>query len=469
MDDLFTRQTPAPLTVTQLNARARQLLERHFTQVTVVGELSGHKIVSGHHYFCLKDRESQLQAVLFKREAAASKLELANGMEVLATGRLTIYSAYGRYQLAVERIEQRGAGALLAAFELLKARLAAEGLFAAERKRRLPLLPARVAVVTSPTGAVIRDIVHVATRRFPRARILVVPTRVQGADAAPQVAGAICKVSALAPSLGVDVLIVARGGGSLEDLWCFNDERVARAIHACSIPVVSGVGHETDVTIADFAADVRAPTPSAAAEIVFPIASELAAMLAQRLERSRSALRRDLAARRLHVRALKAELGDPRRLVREEMQRLAHARQRHEDAVRRMLLDRRLRLHQLEKRLAALHPRARLHGLRSAVAAARGRAELALRGHVERRRDRLTSLEHRLQALSPLGVLTRGYAIVQRQTGAVVQSAAEVAVGERLSIRLGQGGLDATVARVRPDDASASTTPKTRAIGEPHE
>jgi len=452
MDDLFARAEPQPLTVSQVNARARTLLERTLGVVTVMGEVSGHKVVSGHHYFCLKDRESQLNAVLFRREAQASKVELVDGVEVLGTGRLTIYSQYGRYQLVLDRVERRGAGALQAAFEALKERLAAEGLFAAERKRKLPLVPRRVAVVTSPTGAVIRDIVNVATRRWPGASLLVVPTRVQGAESAPSVAAAVKRISSLAPRLGIDVVVVARGGGSLEDLWCFNDERVARAIHACAVPVVSAVGHETDYTIADFVADVRAPTPSAAAEIIFPVRSELAALVAQRLERGRTALARALSQRRMHLRALKAELGDSRRLLRDGVQRLAQLRLEHEQALRELVHGRRRALGQLDARLLRLHPRARLAKVRGALDAAERRSLLAARQAIAGRRERLTAAVAHLAALSPLAVLERGYAIVQTVDGAVVRRHGDVSPGTPIAVRLAEGRLAATVDATSPPE-----------------
>jgi exodeoxyribonuclease VII large subunit len=444
MDDLFAARLPEPLTVSQVNQRARLLLERQFASVTVQGEISGLRIVQGHHYFCLKDKESQLSAVLFRREAAASRLELEDGLDVLATGKLTIYAPQGRYQLIVERLERRGLGALQAAFEQLKQRLAADGLFAAERKRRLPLVPRRVAVVTSPTGAVIRDIVDVATRRFPKADILLVPTRVQGEEAAPQVAAAVARASGLAVTLGLDVIIVARGGGSLEDLWCFNDERVARAIAASVVPVVSAVGHETDFTIADFVADVRAPTPSAAAELVFPQANDLRLALLQQLARCREALGRDLGRWRLHVRALRAELGDARSLLRAEAQRLAQAAAAEEDALRRLLEQRRRHLHELDLRLARQHPRAHLTDLQARLRGVRERIHLSVRQRLERDRSRLESATRHLQALSPLGVLERGYAIVLSPGGQAVRAAEEVAAGERLHIQVARGAFDAT-------------------------
>lgn len=439
----------APLTVSEVNNRARLLLEKTLGLVTVTGEISNFKVVSGHSYFVLKDAQSQLNAALFKREALSLRFPLRDGMEVVATGKLTVYAAYGRYQMVVDRVEPKGVGNLQAAFEQLKTRLANEGLFAASRKRSLPLLPRRVAVVTSPTGAVIRDIVNVATRRFPNAQILVVPTRVQGAECAASVVAAIDQVAQRAAVDKIDVLIVARGGGSLEDLWGFNDEQVARAIAACPIPVVSAVGHETDFTIADFVADCRAPTPSAAAELVFPLKSDMVARLLQPVERAQHALRRDLQRQRFRLRACLAELGDGRTMLREHAQRLADLGFRREKSLRQIFLRRRQQMRHYETLLAAAHPKVRLHKLRSSVEASKGRIVLLMKQRLPTARRQMASLEARLQALSPLGVLQRGYGIVLRQDGQAVRRASEVACGERVEIRVAEGILGARVEEVR--------------------
>jgi exodeoxyribonuclease VII large subunit len=451
--DLFSKAPvapPKPLSVSQLNQEARLMLERGFARVSVVGEVSGHKIVQGHHYFSLKDARSQLNAVLFAREAKGLTVKLADGMQVVATGRLTIYSQYGRYQIVLDKIALEGAGALAAAFEELKVRLLAEGLFDKARKRALPKLPRRVAVVTSPTGAVIRDIVQVATRRYPRANLLLVPTKVQGADAAPSIVRALRRVAEAAPRLGLDLVIVARGGGSLEDLWCFNEEVVARAIAASPIPVVSAVGHETDFTIADFVADVRAPTPSAAAELVFPVYQELLASLRDRRERCRRAMSRMLDTKRLRLRAARGELADARALVREQVQRLSHLGDRREQALRRTLMKRRLGLQDYERRLAALHPRTHLATVRARLREAERRMVLILRQRLARTRERLLGGEARLAALSPLGVLERGYAIVLGPDGHAVRAAREVRPGDAVQVRLHEGGIGAEVTQILP-------------------
>jgi len=447
--DLFA--SPPTLTVTQLNQRARQLLEKQFTRVTVIGEVSNIRVVGGHHYFSLKDDRSQLAAVLFRREAARLGFPLRDGAEVVATGKLTIYPQRGTFQIVLDHLELRGAGALQAAFEELKRRLSAEGLFARERKRSLPLVPGRVAVVTSPTGAVIRDIVHVATRRFPGAHIVVVPSKTQGADAAGPLAFAIGRVSKLAAPMGFDVMIVARGGGSLEDLWAFNDERVARAIADSPIPVVSGVGHETDVTIADFVADCRAPTPSAAAELVFPKRDDLVVELRSRVDRCARVLHRDIERDRHRLRAGRAAIGDGRGMIAVQTQRIDVATAAISQVMHRLVARRRAALSSLETRLAHLHPRIHVREVRARLLAARQRIGLAVQKRVERDRHRLGAIEGHIAALSPLGVLDRGYAIALAADGRAVRDASQVESGDRLDIRVARGRLGAVVDEVEED------------------
>lgn len=455
---LFAPRAPQPLTVSQLNQRAKLLLERDIALVAVVGEVSGLKVSSGHRYFALKDAGSQLSAVMFRREAERATDALAEGREVVAWGKLTVYVPYGRYQLVVERVESVGAGALQAAFEKLKAKLAAEGLFAPERKRALPLVPGRVAVVTSPTGAVIRDIVHVASRRWPRAQLLVVPTKVQGAESAESIVAAIVRASALGRDGQCHVLIVARGGGSLEDLWGFNDERVARAIAACPIPVVSAVGHETDFTISDFVADVRAPTPSAAAELVFPVASELRATLHRALERSRRAIVRELEYERARVVAARRVLGDGAWITRERSQTLTHVSMRVARGMQRRLDRERLRLGERSSRLATLHPRLSIARSRARLDAALSRCRAAVLQLLVRERGVLKGLGQRLHALSPLAVLDRGYAIALGPSGNALRDAQAVRVGDTLAVRLAAGSLEAKVVAVHGDPTSDTGT-----------
>ncbi len=452
MPDLFERLNAAPLSVSEVNQQARQLLERHLARVAVLGEISNLKTVSGHRYLTLKDATSQLAAVLFRRDAEALRFALEDGLRVVATGRLTIYAPYGRYQMVIERVEPQGAGALQLAFEQLKSRLDQEGLFAAERKRALPLVPHRVAVVTSATGAVMRDIIHVATRRYPRADLLLIPARVQGPTSATSIVAALNHVAGHATHLGVDLIIVARGGGSLEDLWGFNDETVVRAIAAMPVPVVSAVGHETDYTLADFVADRRAPTPSAAAEIVFPVYSELLSDLRRPIDRAARALRRDLSGQRHRLSSLRARLGDGRRVVHDGQQRLALVQMRAGEALRRRVLRQRLQIVELNGRFESLHPRARLTHMRGSLRLVEERLVRAAKARIERQRTAIGAMQRRLDALSPLGVLERGYSIVLDARGHAVGRAADLRVGDEIQIRLAQGRLEAVVRATHPPD-----------------
>ena len=486
------------LTVSQLNQRARQFLERQFALVQVSGEVSSLKIdASGHHWFSLKDPGGALNAVMFRNDARALRFPFKVGVQVVATGRLTIYPATGRYQMVVGRLVPAGAGAQQIALQELKARLQAEGLFDAARKRPLPALPRRVAVVSSPTGAVIRDIVQVSMRRFPNAQLVLIPTRVQGPDCGAEIARAIARASAYAarPEQRIDALIVARGGGSAEDLWGFNDEQVVRAIAASCVPVVSAVGHETDVTLADFVADRRAPTPSAAAELLFPLKSELAFRVQRLLSRVATAVRREVQHQRVNLRALRAELGDGRAPLQLQAQRLAHLQSRMQACVQSGGATRRQRLEALDARLQALHPRTRLQGMQQRLQQVRRRVHLQLPRHVQQprtqlrqllarlvlqaprhmqqpgerlallrarvlaqgprqvqgQRRRLAHVGQRLHGLSPLAVLGRGYGIVLTASGQAVRQAHAVKAGDRLDLRVQQGRIQAVVESTASD------------------
>ncbi|ROR34890.1 exodeoxyribonuclease VII large subunit [Inmirania thermothiophila] len=457
-------------TVSRLNREARALLEEGFPLLWVEGEVSNlARPRSGHLYFTLKDASAQVRCAFFRNRHRPGMPALADGMQVLVRARVSLYEARGDYQLLVESVEEAGDGALRRAFEALKARLAAEGLFDADRKRPLPRLPRAVAVVTSPTGAAIRDILHVLARRFPAVPVYVYPTAVQGEGAAAQIVAAIRRAGR---ERRADVLILARGGGSLEDLWPFNEEAVARAIRACPIPVVSGVGHEVDVTIADLAADLRAPTPSAAAELVVPDRGEWRARLARDRERLAQAARRLLRRRREGLEGLAARLArqHPRRILRQRNQRLDEASLRLERAARALVGARRRRLELLAARLARQHPRRRLAARRARLAELRVRLGTAARGGIERRRrhlaalraalgaggrrplerwrPRLARLAGRLDGTSPLRTLARGYAIVITPDGRILRDAAAVRAGDAVRARLARGALDCRVEAV---------------------
>jgi len=437
---------PRIFAVSELLKAVRLTLESRFTDVRVEGEVSGlRKSGNGHLYFCLKDEEASLDCVLFSREASRLKFTLEEGMAVRCRGRLTLYEARGKFQMTVNAIEPTGAGALALAFEQLKQRLGAEGLFDPARKRPLPFLPRRIGVVTSAQGAVIRDIVHVVHRRYP-VPILLAATPVQGDGAALGIAAGIRKLEAIAD---VDVIIVARGGGSLEDLWAFNEEPVARAIHACRVPVISAVGHETDFSIADFVADLRAPTPSAAAELVVPVRETLAETLALLRRRSARALAEGARRARHELERARARLGDPRRLLDERRQRLDEQVERGRRVLARRLAVARADLRGIEVRLHRAHPHRRIAEQRHALAAMRHRLESAMKPALVRRRHAIDAACGKLEALSPMRVLERGFSLTQRGDGHVVTSAADVQPGERITVRVHDGGIDATVEGTR--------------------
>ncbi|MFQ6102424.1 MAG: exodeoxyribonuclease VII large subunit [Anaerolineae bacterium] len=400
-----------PYTVSQLTGYIRRLIEDEPTlsDVWVEGEVSNFsRASSGHCYFTLKDAGSQIGCVMWRSIAEVQNYLPAGGELVLAHGRVSVYEAGGRYQLYVDQIQPAGVGNLYLEFERLKARLEAEGLFALERKRPLPCFPRCIGVVTSPAAAALRDILNVLSRRYPLAEVLLSPTQVQGDAAPPQIVAAL---EALNVRGDVDVVIVARGGGSLEDLWAFNDERVARAVAASRIPVICGVGHETDFSLADFAADVRAPTPSAAAELATPDRAELRAQVA--------GLSATLVA------TLQGAIEERRWRLAEQVRALKH-----------------------------LSPAAQLAQARQRVDDLLGRAEAAVHHSLTLHRERLGGLVGRLAGVSPLGTLERGYAIVRHQgTGAVVRSVAQVAPGDALGIRVTDGEFEATAdARSRKEE-----------------
>jgi len=433
-------------TVSELNRAAGELLEEAFPRVWVEGEISNWKVYgSGHAYFSLKDDGGQIAAVLFRAAAKNFRFEPRDGLAALAAGRVSLYGQRGQYQLIVDELEPRGKGALQLAFEQLKEKLQKEGLFDAARKRPLPALPRTVGVVTSPTGAVIRDIITVLGRRFANVRVLLNPVRVQGEGAGAEIAAAIAE---LAGRGDVDVLIVGRGGGSMEDLWAFNEEVVARAIAACPVPVISAVGHETDFTIADFVADLRAPTPSAAAELVVQSKDALTAGVTTlgRQMRVAFAARLQRARHRLDSLAVHRMISDGRRRLRDlaqEVDGLEGALQRagaEKSAVRRRSLER------LGDALAHLSPRVRWAVLGGRLANAGARLEAAEGRSTTTRRNRVAVLAGTLDALSPLGVLGRGYSICRRLPGLeIVKDAATVPAGGEVEVLLHRGRLWCTV------------------------
>ena len=432
-------------TVSELTRAVKDTLEGRFGGLWVEGEISNLRVhTSGHVYFTLKDEEAQVRAVLFRSRMRRVRFEPADGLHVLAFGRLDVYAVRGEYQLVCEVLEPKGLGALQLAFEQLKARLAAEGLFDAGAEAAAPRrCPRRVGLVTSPTGAAVRDFLRVVTRRFAGLQVLVCPVRVQGDTAAGEIAEALGTLNRRGD---LDVIVLARGGGSLEDLWAFNEEAVARAIAASKIPVISAVGHETDVTIADFVADLRAPTPSAAAELVVREKAELVRQLATLRH---PAPPRDGAAHRAARRPARRHPAPPRphgsRAGRSGTGRGAWTTSAPASAAPMTRHATRSR-ERLDRAARALRPallRAPVRHRRQLAAQLGGRLERALRGETARRRRAVEALAARLDSLSPLACLARGYAIALSPAGEVVTRADRVRVGERLAVRLREGASGA--------------------------
>ncbi|GAC1594840.1 MAG: hypothetical protein NVS4B10_02860 [Myxococcales bacterium] len=456
--DAGSAPVPAPrgprvYSVGELTREVKSILEARFPGVLVEGELSNlRKPSSGHLYFTLKDEDACVDAVLFKTQARALKFAPDNGHKVLVRGRLSLYEPQGRYQIVCDSIEPLGAGALQVAFEQLKARLAKEGLFDKGRKRALPYLPRRIAVVTSPSGAAVHDFLRVLHRRYPNLPVLVVPARVQGDGAAQEIARAIGRA---ARADRVDVVVVARGGGSLEDLWPFNEEVVARALTVGQGQAASAVGHEVDFTIADFVADARAATPTAAAELLARVKEELIADLAVRRARLVRAFRAQQAERRHALHAGRARIADPRRLIGERRLKLDRLEQRLADRAAQGIAQRKGALSALRDRLSGAHPREQLHRLRREVSRLSERLAAVAHRTLSQRRHRFEGLAGRLDALSPLRVLARGYAVAFDERGHALRSAAEANVGDRVTIRLGEGALDARVVRRAPAESTA--------------
>jgi exodeoxyribonuclease VII large subunit len=430
--------------VSELNAAIRAVLDAEFQEVWVSGEISGLKLAaSGHYYFTLKDAEAQVRCVAFRSSHRYWKFKPRDGLAVLARGRLDVYEARGEYQLQVEMVEPQGLGALQLAFEQLKRKLALEGLFAPDRKRALPRFPRRIGIVTSPRGAAIGDMIQILSRRFPGLHIRLYPALVQGEGAVEEVCRGIDYFSRTG---WADLVIVGRGGGSLEDLWTFNEEAVARAIAACSIPVVSAVGHETDVTIADFVADLRAPTPSAAAELVVPMREDLFERISATRAKSTQALRYRLAMleRRLRHQGIERALNVLHRRVGRGLQRIDEQEFRLRERIRAATDARERARRILETRLKRFDMRPRLATGRRRLETLTVTSAQYIRVGLARRRGRLDRLEAKLSQLSPLRILERGYAIVSNEAGIVKDSAAAPG-GSQIHVRLAKGELDAAV------------------------
>lgn len=488
---------PTILSITQLTRRIKGLLENDIGAVWLSGEISNWRVAaSGHAYFTLKDEDSQIDAVMFRGALNSVRFGPDNGMEVLAQGRITVYEKRGNYQIILNEMQPRGVGALQLAFERLKKKLDAEGLFDPAHKKALPLLPKRIGIVTSPTGAAIRDILNVLERRFANIHVLLYPARVQGEGAAPEIVRGIQALD----RLGVDVMIVGRGGGSLEDLWPFNEEAVVRAIFAARTPVIAAVGHEIDFTLADFVADLRAPTPSAAAELVVREQQALLDALQQWWRRLAQATARRVERARHRVTVARGSyiFTRPDELVRQHRQQADELRMRLEDAVKTQAAVARTRQDRAQRSLALLSPIVRLRQAHARLDAAQGRIVRGLKSNVVRYRhrndrvaravrlltpaprvaaaqDQASQLQARLlraagatldqargrlrprvaqlDALSPLAILARGYAVAWKLPDeTLVRDSEALRPGDHIRVRLGRGAAEAEVVRLLPHD-----------------
>jgi len=448
-------EAPEVLTVSQLNRRAKSLLESHFDFVWVGGEISNFATPSsGHWYFTLKDGSAQVRCAMFRNRNQRLRFTPEQGDEVRVRCRVSLYEGRGEFQLIVEHLELAGAGALHAAFDKLKAKLQAEGLFDPARKRAMPEQVTRLGVITSPTGAALHDILTVLRRRAPSIEVYVLPVPVQGDGAAQQIAATIERADRWHNEgrIDLDALIVGRGGGSLEDLWAFNEEVVARAIADCTLPVVSAVGHEVDFSIADMVADQRAPTPSAAAEML----SQDQRVWHQQLARLQGNLARSMQARlsaaTLRLQHVSQRLQHPGARLREQAQRIDDFEQRLILAQTNLLHRQRAELRLLDNRLRGASPLPRLRRLMGETRQHRRALETAMRRRLADAGKGLANRAQLLETLSPLGTLRRGYAILSDSSGTVLTGPRDVAAGDNVQARLAEGRLELTVDRVEPTD-----------------
>ncbi|MFD1216172.1 MULTISPECIES: exodeoxyribonuclease VII large subunit [Microbulbifer] len=429
------------LSVSELNREVKHLLEGNIPLLWVGGEISNFATpTSGHWYFTLKDARAQVRCAMFRGRNRGVRFRPGNGVEVLARARVSLYEGRGEYQLIIEHLEEAGFGALMRQLEVLKAKLQAEGLFELTRKKPLPTLPATIGIITSPTGAAVRDMIQVLGRRYPAADIELIPVAVQGQGAAQQIADAIALAGRLRRH---DLLIVGRGGGSLEDLWSFNEEIVARALAACPIPTISAVGHETDTTVADLVADVRAPTPSAAAEI----ASANAAELQETIRGHQSRLQRGMELQLRHldqqVQLTVNRLRHPREQLQNHAQRLDHLELRLRRATRQNTENNTKRLASALRAFDRAHPHQRLEATRDQLSERGIQLRLAVQRQLRESQEKLAHLSQLLHSVSPLAVLDRGYAIIQDDQQRVLRDAQQVKPGQRIHARLAKGEITA--------------------------
>jgi exodeoxyribonuclease VII large subunit len=456
MSAFTTTPSPQAISVSDLNRQARQMLERGFGDCWVEGEISGlARPASGHIYFTLKDAKAQLRCAFFRNRAGLSRTPLKDGDRIKVRGRVSIFEPRGDYQLIVDAVQPSGEGELMAAYERLKRQLNAEGVFA--NARPLPYPPRHLALITSPTGAAIRDVLAVLRARWPMVRVSVFPSPVQGREAPPALIRALALINRQVrtnrqarredASDPFDAILITRGGGSLEDLWAFNDEHLARAIFHSKLPVMAAIGHEVDVTLAEFAADVRAPTPSAAAERLVPDRRDLQATLAQQRQRLARAWQHRANAESQRLDHLRARLRHPGERLAQQRQHLAGLDRRLQLAMRQRLQRDRQRLDAATRRFTLHDPSRTLRQARERVEQLRQRLEAGQRRKLQQERQNLQGIARELNAVSPLAVLGRGYSILQDDSGQVVRAASQTQPGQTLTARLGEGRLKLEVKR----------------------
>ncbi len=450
-EDKISLQVNKALTVTQLTKQITFLLEGEFRSLMVEGELSNvKKAASGHWYLSLKDENSQIRCVIFRNIADNLRFDPEDGLEVLVRGQLSVYQQRGEYQIKISYIEPKGLGALQLAYEQLKLRLDAEGLFDHKHKRALPFLPRKIGIITSPKGAVIHDMLTVLARRFEGIPVLLFPSKVQGDSAAKMLVEGIRYLNTLRDAQKIDVLIVGRGGGSIEDLWAFNDENLARAIFLSEIPVISAVGHETDFTIADFVSDVRAPTPSSAMELAVPKKMDLENTLCQKEKRLHDIIFNLLENLNEHVEAKRQRLASPASVVQQYIQQVDYLDSRFSERTNNLMENYQSLITGLSEKLLLLNPERELFSQKHGIEVLNSRLKLAIRHLHEKLEDSVKRQTDLLKSLSPLSVLHRGYSVAVDKSGNLLRSVKDVQSGEKLEVRLEDGTLKTKITSVKP-------------------
>ena len=438
----------AVLTVSDLNRQARMTIEERFSMVWVMGEMSNFaRPRSGHWYFSLKDQNAQVRCAMFANRNRSVRMQPGEGQLVIVRGRVSLYEGRGDFQIIVDHMEPAGEGALRQAFDQLKVKLATEGLFEQSRKADLPAFPQHCTVITSPTGAAIKDVLAVWQRRYPSLQVTLIPTAVQGADAEPQILRAIEKAQTLEP----DVILLTRGGGSLEDLWSFNLESIARALAQCPYPTVCAVGHEIDVTICDFVADVRAPTPSAAAELIAPDRQAITHQFNQHLRHLSQAWAQQIQFRQLSLANLAQRVISPRSVVEQASQRIDDVNNRMLLAMHNELQVKRMTLHAAARQLRAVGPTEQLKRMHSQLGQLASRLRTGAQHTLQRRQDLLSNISRMLHSVSPLPTISRGYALVTDEQNNVVSSIEQLQPDQRIRAYFADGSATATIDTIDPD------------------